>query len=119
MSSSQTPLGSGFGPATTASDVVRGLDLSGKVAVVTGGYAGMGFEITKALASAGASVVAPARTAHKARKALASVEGVEVETLDLMNPSTIDGLRRSLSRFRSTTTYAGKQRRHHGTSALP
>ena len=31
MSSSQTPLGSGFGPATTGGDVVRGLDLSGKV----------------------------------------------------------------------------------------
>jgi NAD(P)-dependent dehydrogenase (short-subunit alcohol dehydrogenase family) len=91
MSSSQTPLGSGFGPGTTASDVVRGLDLSGTVAVVTGGYAGMGFEITKALTSAGVTVIAPARTPDKARKALASVEGVEVETLDLMNPSTIDG----------------------------
>ena len=91
MTSSQTPLGSGFGPATTAADVVRGLDLSGKVAVVTGGYAGMGLEITKALASVGATVIAPARTPQRARKALASARATEVETLDLMSPSTIDG----------------------------
>jgi len=42
----QAPIGSGFGPATTARDVVEGLDLFGKVAVVTGGYAGIGVEIT-------------------------------------------------------------------------
>src|SRR6266850_2828021 len=34
---SQKPIDSGFGAASTASDVVEGLNLSGKVAIVTGG----------------------------------------------------------------------------------
>jgi hypothetical protein len=40
----QTPIGSGFGAAATASDVIRGCDLTKKVAIVTGGYAGIGLE---------------------------------------------------------------------------
>jgi hypothetical protein len=38
----QKPIGSGFGPKSTASDVMKGVDLSGKTAVVTGGYSGIG-----------------------------------------------------------------------------
>ena len=53
MHTSQAPIGSGFGPATAAHDIVEHCDLSGKVAIVTGGYAGMGLEITKALICAG------------------------------------------------------------------
>ena len=36
MPTPQVPIGSGFGPATTASDVIRGSDLTNKVAIVTG-----------------------------------------------------------------------------------
>lgn len=34
MSTTQTPIGSGFGAATTVSEVIHGCDLSGKVAIV-------------------------------------------------------------------------------------
>jgi hypothetical protein len=49
----QRPLGSGFTAASTAADVMADIDLIGRTALVTGGYSGLGFETTKALASAG------------------------------------------------------------------
>ena len=53
----QRPIGSGFNAASTASDVIKGINLSGKVAIVTGGNAGIGLETTKMLAAAGATVI--------------------------------------------------------------
>ncbi|HEY4203280.1 MAG TPA: oxidoreductase [Devosiaceae bacterium] len=90
MSTLQTPIGSGFGAATTAQEVVQDRDLSGKVAVVTGGSAGMGLEITKALLAAGAKVVVPARDLDKARKGLEAAPGAQLEALDLMDAAAID-----------------------------
>lgn len=83
MSNMQTPLSSGFGAHTTAEQVLAGLDLTGKLAIVTGGYSGLGLETTKALAAAGAHVIVPARRPDSARAALAGVAGVEFDTLDL------------------------------------
>ncbi|HJV38634.1 MAG TPA: oxidoreductase [Geothrix sp.] len=90
MPSPQTPLPSGFGPATTAREVLRGLDLTGRVAVVTGGSAGLGLETTRALAEAGATVVVPARNVAKARAAVAGLSRVEVAPMDLLDPASID-----------------------------
>ena len=91
MRAPQAPIGSGFGAATTAEEVIRGRDLKGKVAIVTGGYAGIGLETVKAFVSAGARVVVPARDKVKAENALAGLRGVTVEALDLMDPWSIDG----------------------------
>lgn len=44
MRTPQAPIGSGFGAATTPDEVIRGLDLGGTTAVVTGGYSGLGRE---------------------------------------------------------------------------
>lgn len=52
----QSPIGSGFGPASTAADVIADVDLSGKNALVTGGAVGIGLETTRALRTAGAIV---------------------------------------------------------------
>ncbi|HET6977102.1 MAG TPA: oxidoreductase [Pyrinomonadaceae bacterium] len=90
MTTEQRPLNSGFGPETTARDVIAGIDLTGKVAIVTGGYSGVGLETTRALAEAGATVVVPARTQEKARLALAGIPRVELETLELIDPDSID-----------------------------
>lgn len=80
----QQPIGSGFGPRTTAAEALAGVDLSGKLAVVTGGYSGLGLETTRALRGAGATVVVPARRPEHARETLAKA-GLEVEvgSLDL------------------------------------
>ena len=45
----QKPIGSGFGHASTAKDVLNGIDLTGKTAIVTGGYSGIGLETVRAL----------------------------------------------------------------------
>jgi NAD(P)-dependent dehydrogenase (short-subunit alcohol dehydrogenase family) len=86
---SQVPLDSGFTPASTTTDVIKGIDLTGKVAIVTGGYVGLGLETTKALVSAGATVLVGVRTPEKAQASLAGLS-VETATLDLMNPASID-----------------------------
>lgn len=81
--SAQHPVGSGFGAATTAADVLEDVDLTGRLAVVTGGYSGIGLETTRALVGAGARVVVPARRPSAAGEAFAGVDGVEIDELDL------------------------------------
>lgn len=49
-------------------------------------YAGLGLEATRTLASAGARVVVPARDLEKAGHALAGIEQVEIEAMDLIDP---------------------------------
>ncbi|MFF7546182.1 SDR family NAD(P)-dependent oxidoreductase [Streptomyces canus] len=83
MSTAQHKIGSGFGAHSTADDVLAGIDLSGKLAIVTGGYSGLGLETTRALTKAGARVVVPARRPDTAWKALAGLDGVELDELDL------------------------------------
>jgi NAD(P)-dependent dehydrogenase (short-subunit alcohol dehydrogenase family) len=86
----QKPLNSGFTAASTTDDIIKEIDLTGKTAVVTGGYAGIGLETVKALASAGAKVIVPARNTEKAKNNLKNIANVEVEFMDLMNPDSID-----------------------------
>lgn len=86
----QQPLGSGFNAASTASDVINGIDLTGTIAIVTGGNTGIGLETTKTLAAAGATVIVPARDIEKAKRNLAGIARVELETMDLMHPGSID-----------------------------
>ncbi len=86
----QQPIGSGFTATSTASEVIKGVSLAGKVAIVTGGYTGIGLETTKTLAAAGATVIVPARSLDKAKKNLAGVANVALAEMDLMNPQSID-----------------------------
>ncbi|WP_262890477.1 SDR family NAD(P)-dependent oxidoreductase [Rhodocytophaga rosea] len=86
----QKPIGSGFNAASTTTEVIKGIDLTGKIAIITGGYAGIGLETTKTLLAAGATVIVPARDINKAKKNLAGLESVEMASMDLMNPASID-----------------------------
>ncbi|MDR1997537.1 MAG: SDR family NAD(P)-dependent oxidoreductase [Candidatus Margulisbacteria bacterium] len=86
----QTPLKSGFNAKSTARQIVGQRDLRGKNIIVTGGYSGIGREITRALAGAGASVLVPARDLAKARKNLRGIPGVAIDALDLLEPASID-----------------------------
>ncbi|HEY5183455.1 MAG TPA: SDR family NAD(P)-dependent oxidoreductase [Actinomycetes bacterium] len=90
MTTPQQPIGSGFGHESTAGEVLSGVDLSGRVAIVTGGYSGLGLEITRALAGAGAHVIVPSRRRAAAEEALGQVRGsVEVEELDLSDLASV------------------------------
>lgn len=86
----QNPIGSGFNASSTASDVIKGIDLTGKIAIVTGGNAGIGLETTRVLAAAGARVIVPARDIEKAKKNLQGITNVELAALDLIDPISID-----------------------------
>jgi NAD(P)-dependent dehydrogenase (short-subunit alcohol dehydrogenase family) len=86
----QKPIGSGFNAASTTKEIIKGVDLTGKIAIVTGGYAGIGLETAKTLVDAGATVIVPARDTEKANKNLAGVANVKIETMDLMDPTSID-----------------------------
>jgi NAD(P)-dependent dehydrogenase (short-subunit alcohol dehydrogenase family) len=91
-STPQQPLASGFGKDTTAGQVLDGIDLTGTLALVTGGYSGIGTETTRALSGAGATVIVPARRPDAAREAVAGIDRVELETLDLGDQGSIAAL---------------------------
>ena len=71
----QRPTGSRFHAKSTGAEVLAAIDLTGKTAIVTGGYSGIGLETTRALAGRGARVIVPVRDPAKADAALADVTG--------------------------------------------
>jgi NAD(P)-dependent dehydrogenase (short-subunit alcohol dehydrogenase family) len=83
MTTPQEPIGSDFDTDSTVDDVLAGVDLTGKLALVTGGYSGIGLVTTEALAAAGAKVVVPARRPEAAGEQVGGIDGVEVAELDL------------------------------------
>jgi NAD(P)-dependent dehydrogenase (short-subunit alcohol dehydrogenase family) len=86
----QKLLPSGFGSKTTAEQALAGRDLRGKVAIVTGGHAGLGLETTRVLSNAGANVVIGSRDPEKAQMAVAKMKNVEVAQLDLASQNSVD-----------------------------
>jgi NAD(P)-dependent dehydrogenase (short-subunit alcohol dehydrogenase family) len=97
MTTPQHKIGSGFDAQSTADDVLRDIDLSGRLAVVTGGYSGLGLETTRALVRAGAHVVVPARRPDVARSALGDLDrlgdlggSAEVDELDLGDLASVE-----------------------------
>lgn len=86
----QQSANSGFNAKSTASEVIKGIDLTGKIAIVTGGNTGIGLETTKVLAAAGATVIVPARDIEKAKRNLDGIANVALEPMDLMSPASID-----------------------------
>lgn len=83
-----------FGRDTTTDEVLAGIDLTGKLALVTGGSSGLGAETARGLASKGARVVITARNIPKAEKVVAEINSstganVEIEELELGSLASI------------------------------
>ena len=95
----QQQIGTGFDATSTAAEVLAGIDLSGRLALVTGGYSGIGIETTRALVDAGARVIVPARRRATAEEALAGIGNVEIDELDL---GDLDSVRAFAERFLAT-----------------
>jgi NAD(P)-dependent dehydrogenase (short-subunit alcohol dehydrogenase family) len=78
-----------FGFHSTASEVVAGVDLTGKTAIITGGAAGVGLETSRALAAAGAAVTLAVRRPDAAESVAANLrtstgnQSINVRHLDL------------------------------------
>ena len=68
--SQPTPAASPFGARSTALQVVDGISLHGRQAIVTGGASGLGLETTRALAHAGATVTLAVRNAAQGQAAI-------------------------------------------------
>ena len=84
-----------FGFSSTAAEVVAGIDLTGKRAIVTGASSGIGIETARALAGAGAQVTLAVRNTQAGARAasdIASTTGrsdVAVAELDLAEPASV------------------------------
>ena len=90
ISEQQKPVNSGFGAKTEPSEILEGIDLNGKVAMVTGGYSGIGLETVRGLKDSGARVIVPARRTDVARSELAGiVENGDILEMDLADPSSV------------------------------
>lgn len=85
-----------FGAQSTAMEVVAGVHLSGKRAIVTGASSGLGIETVRALASAGAEVTLAVREYERgeqvAREISASTSNqhLPVGLLDLADQASVD-----------------------------
>src|SRR5882757_2347497 len=79
-----------FGFDSTGAEVIAGVDLSGKRAIVTGAASGIGVETARALADAGADVTLAVRDTAAGGRAAEQIGGrVDVAPLDLTAPTSI------------------------------
>src|SRR4051794_33536846 len=85
-----------FGFDTTTDEVTAGVDLTGKVALVTGASTGIGLDTARGLAGAGASVTLAARDAEKLAGAADTlrerVPGAQVDT-GVLDLASLDSVR--------------------------
>ena len=95
--SDQVPVNSKFHRKSTGQEVLADIDLSGKIAIVTGGYSGIGLETTRALANKGVKVIVPARSMEKAAKNLPNTMADE-PTGDVIRSSKVRLERSSANR---------------------
>lgn len=113
----QTPVESPFGRHSEPHEVLAGIDLAGKNAIVTGGYSGIGLETVRALAAAGASVTVPARDTAKAHAALAGMQGdIRIALMDLADVASV---RRFAEGYASDVTHLDLLINNAGVMACP
>ena len=98
-----SPITTPFGFESTAADVIEGVDLSGKTAIVSGATSGIGVETARALAGAGAAVTLAVRDTGAGDQVAADIRAstgnslVHVAAVDLTEPSSVGRFVRSWS----------------------
>jgi NAD(P)-dependent dehydrogenase (short-subunit alcohol dehydrogenase family) len=93
---------SNFDEDSTAEEVTAGLDLKGKLAVVTGCTSGIGFETMRVLALRGAFVVGTSRSMERAQQACNRIKGITAPVvLDLADPESVVRCAESIMSIRS------------------
>jgi NAD(P)-dependent dehydrogenase (short-subunit alcohol dehydrogenase family) len=84
-----------FGAQSSAAEVIAGVDLSGKRAIVTGGASGIGVETARALAGAGAEVTLAVRNVEAGEKVAQELTestgnpAIKVGELDLTDQKSV------------------------------
>ena len=90
ISKHQTPTKSGFHSKTNADEITNGIDLTEKIAIVTGGYSGIGLETTRELVATGAKVIIPAKRTEVAVQNLEGIVSKEnIVEMDLGNLNSV------------------------------
>ena len=112
ISSLQKPISSGFNSKSNAHEITKDVDLNGKIAIVTGGYSGIGLETTRELVSSGAEVVIPAKRSDVAIKNLEGIVPKEnVIEMDLSDLNSVknftDGYKENFNRLDLLINNAG------------
>ena len=91
----KTPITTPFGFESTTAEVVAGIDLSGKIAIVTGASSGIGVETARALAGAGAEVTLAVRDTDAGERTAADITAttgstaLHVSRLDLADQASV------------------------------
>src|SRR3954454_12596940 len=97
----------GFNRDTTATEVLEGIDLSGKVFLVTGASSGLGQETARVLAARGANIIMAVRSRDKGEAAATAIRQsvpdavLDIRLVDLASLATVrafaDGVAASYS----------------------
>ena len=98
ISKQQKPTNSEFHSKTNADEITKGIDISNKTAIVTGGYSGIGLETTRALVTAGAKVIIPAKRKEIACKNLEGI--VPNEDIVEMNLENLNSVKKFTEDFK-------------------
>ena len=98
ISKKQKPTNSGFHSKTNADEIIKGIDITNKTAIVTGGYSGIGLETTRALVNAGAKVIIPAKRTEIACKNLQGI--VPNEDIVEMNLENLNSVKKFTEDFK-------------------
>ena len=112
ISKLQKPINSGFNSKSNAHEITKDVDLNGKIAIVTGGYSGIGLETTRELVSSGAEVIIPAKRSDVAIKNLEGIVSKEnVIEMDLSDLNSVknftDGYKENFNRLDLLINNAG------------
>ena len=112
ISKLQKPIDSGFNSKSNAHEITKDVDLNGKIAIVTGGYSGIGLETTRELVSSGAEVVIPAKRSDVAIKNLEGIvpkdNVIEMDLSDLNSVKNFtDGYKENFNRLDLLINNAG------------
>ena len=112
ISKLQKPIDSGFNSKSNAHEITKDVDLNGKIAIVTGGYSGIGLETTRELVSSGAEVIIPAKRTDVAIKNLEGIVPKEnVVEMDLSDLNSVknftDGYKENFNRLDLLINNAG------------
>jgi NAD(P)-dependent dehydrogenase (short-subunit alcohol dehydrogenase family) len=111
-----------FGADTTAGEVVAGIDLTGKTAIVTGASGGLGAETARALAQQGAHVTVAARNREKAEQVAGAIREAtgnrHVDVLDL-ELASLESVRRAAAAYSATHSALSILVNNAGVMACP
>ena len=112
ISKLQKPINSGFNSKSNAHEITKDVDLNGKIAIVTGGYSGIGLETTRELVLSGAEVIIPAKRSDVAIKNLEGIVSKEnVIEMDLSDLNSVknftDGYKENFNRLDLLINNAG------------